>query len=976
MLARYRTHALTVAIQLLSVALSVATFRLAATAFDGAGFGEYALARRALPIVTFPLLVGLGTSLPRFATRHRPGSGLPDPASYALATLLIAVPLLLIVGIMIVVRPSAFARLVFGDARFARLACPTLAAIIGLALHTLAYGLLLARFRTVAASLLQLINAALAPTVAVIASRGDVASALTLLGVIAAVTSLAATSMAVRGLGLRAAAREPLAGPIKDLLAFGIPRVPGEFALFGLFALPAFVAAKRSGIESAGLLSFGMSLVQLIGSLFASGAMLLLPITGRMLADGRPDRVARAVAWSLGLSIAASTILVVAMEAALGPIASLILGPELAQGIAPARWLLLGSIPYVAYIVLRGPLDSLSARPYAAINLTLALAVEIAWLAAGGSPEASMPAGLLVLGALMIATSLRAVRQREGSEGHRISSRSEAELPCRAGFRDIIVPLGDGSPRLAPKVRSNLFDDRPMTDPIPTARLRMEGITKHFGGVHALEGVNLEARAGEVHALCGENGAGKSTLMKILAGAITDYQGRIILNGQPATFSGPRGAEDAGIRIIYQELNLVPDLSVAANIFLGREKRNSVRLLDNRAMEREARKLFERLGTPISPRARVGDLRIGDQQMVEIAKALMFSCEILIMDEPTSALSDAEVARLYRVIDDLRKGGATILYISHKMNEVFTLSDSVTVLRDGRFVATSTRSQTEPAQVVRWMVGREIAALHFEPKEVCGEPRLRVESLGLASPPDSGRPNLSGITFDLHPGEILGVAGLLGAGRTELLESLFGASASMPTGSIALDGKSGRFRSPGEAIAAGVALVTEDRKNLGLFDQMSVGRNISLCRLGEMTKAGLVDRKAERAGVNQQIAALSIKTAGANAAILSLSGGNQQKCILGRWLLTEPKLLLLDEPTRGIDVGAKAEIYALMKRLADAGMAILVTSSELPELLAVCDRILVLCEGRLTADLPRREATEEAIMHAATRFLDRGAKAS
>ena len=500
----------------------------------------------------------------------------------------------------------------------------------------------------------------------------------------------------------------------------------------------------------------------------------------------------------------------------------------------------------------------------------------------------------------------------------------------------------------------------------------MEAITKQFGGIHALQGVSLQARAGEVHAICGENGAGKSTLMKVLAGAITDYDGQILLDHQAVKFSGPRDAEDAGIRIIYQELNLVPDLTVAANIFLGRERRNAIGLLGDRAMEREAKKLFERLGTPISPRACVSDLRIGDQQMVEIAKALMFSAEILIMDEPTSALSDAEVARLNRVIDDLRKGGATVLYISHKMNEVFTLADTVTVLRDGRFVASSASTDTTPAQVVRWMVGREIAALHFEPKVASGKARLSVENLGLASPAGSGRPNLSGITFDLRPGEILGVAGLLGAGRTELLESLFGASAVLPSGSMILDGQSGRFRSPGEAIAAGVALVTEDRKNLGLFDQMTVAKNVSLCRLGAMTTAGLVNRRAERAAVAEQIGALSIKTAGPEAAILSLSGGNQQKCILGRWLLTQPKLLLLDEPTRGIDVGAKAEIYALMKRLADEGMSILVTSSELPELLAVCDRILVLCEGRLTADLPRAGATEEAIMHAATQFLDRG----
>ena len=499
----------------------------------------------------------------------------------------------------------------------------------------------------------------------------------------------------------------------------------------------------------------------------------------------------------------------------------------------------------------------------------------------------------------------------------------------------------------------------------------MVGITKQFGGIHALQGVSLQARAGEVHALCGENGAGKSTLMKVLAGAITDYDGQILLDDKLVKFSGPRDAEDAGIRIIYQELNLVPDLTVAANIFLGRERRNAFGLIDDRAMEREARTLFERLGTPISPRARVGELRIGDQQMVEIAKALMFSAEILIMDEPTSALSDAEVARLYRVIDDLRKGGATILYISHKMNEVFTLADSVTVLRDGKLVAASASVDTTPAQVVRWMVGREIAALHFEPKLATGKARLIVEGLALASPSGSGRPNLSGISFELRPGEILGVAGLLGAGRTELLESLFGASSGQPSGTIVLDGRNGRFRSPGAAIAAGVALVTEDRKNLGLFDQMTVAKNVSVCSLGEMATAGLVNPRAERAAVAEQVAALSIKTAGPEAAILSLSGGNQQKCILGRWLLTRPTLLLLDEPTRGIDVGAKAEIYALMKRLADAGMSILVTSSELPELLAVCDRILVLCEGRLTADIARADATEESIMHAATQFLDR-----
>jgi ribose transport system ATP-binding protein len=508
------------------------------------------------------------------------------------------------------------------------------------------------------------------------------------------------------------------------------------------------------------------------------------------------------------------------------------------------------------------------------------------------------------------------------------------------------------------------------------ARLQMRGITKHFGGVHALEGVDFEARAGEVHALCGENGAGKSTLMKILAGAITDYEGQISLDGKPVRFAGPRDAEDAGIRIIYQELNLVPDLSVAANIFLGRERRGRLGLLDNRAMEAESRKLFERLGAAISPRARVGDLRIGDQQMVEIAKALAFDAAILIMDEPTSALSDAEVSRLFRVIQDLRRSGATVLYISHKMNEVFTLADRVTVLRDGRFVAGAPRDQTEPAQVVRWMVGREIAALHFEPHEARGKPILRVEGLSLPGTP-GGHPALSGISFELHHGEVLGVAGLLGAGRTELLEALFGAGPVPPGGTILLDGHPARFRSPAEAIAAGVALVTEDRKNLGLFDRMTVAENITICHLDALVRLGLIDRRAEGRAVAHALERHAIKAAGGSAAVTSLSGGNQQKCILARWLLTTPRVLLLDEPTRGIDVGAKAEIYALIRHLAvHEGIGIVMTSSELPELLTVCDRILVLCEGRLTAELPRAVATEEAIMHAATQFLDRTAKAS
>ena len=506
---------------------------------------------------------------------------------------------------------------------------------------------------------------------------------------------------------------------------------------------------------------------------------------------------------------------------------------------------------------------------------------------------------------------------------------------------------------------------------LATPRLEMKDITKSFGGVHALGGVTLKAVAGEVHAVCGENGAGKSTLMKILAGAITDYGGQILLDGHPVRFAGPRDAEDSGIRIIYQELNLVPELSVAANLFLGREKTGAFGFLDARAMEAAAKRLFERLGTPISPRARVADLRIGDQQMVEIAKALAFDASIVIMDEPTSALSDAEVARLFRVIHDLKAAGSTILYISHKMNEVFTLADSVTVLRDGKFVATSTRDQTQPAQVIRWMVGREIAALHFDERKSSGKRMLQVDNLNLPSPLGSGRPALKGLGFHVEAGEVVGIAGLLGAGRTELLESLFGATTAEPKGTIILDGQSVKFREPTEAIRAGVALVTEDRKSLGLFTKMTVAENITIRRLDALTKGIFVDPRAEAAAVRESIRKLSIKADGGGAPIMSLSGGNQQKCIIARWLLINPKLLLLDEPTRGIDVGAKAEIYALIRQLAEDGMAILMTSSELPELLTVSDRILVLCEGRLTADFTRAEANEEVIMHAATQFLDR-----
>jgi ABC-type sugar transport system ATPase subunit len=498
-------------------------------------------------------------------------------------------------------------------------------------------------------------------------------------------------------------------------------------------------------------------------------------------------------------------------------------------------------------------------------------------------------------------------------------------------------------------------------DPIISIR----AVTKHFPGVVALDDVSLDISAGELHAIVGENGAGKSTLMKILAGVLTDYEGDILLRGEPYRIVGTRGAETAGVSIIHQELNLVDDLSAAANVFLGREKRSAIGLLDDRAMNRTAGELFAELECDVDPAAPVRQLRVGEKQLVEIAKALSLSAEILIMDEPTSALTEAEVARFDRVVARLRERGTTILYISHKMDEVFRLADRITVLRDGVLIRTLDCGQTNPRQVTHLMVGREIEQTHLDRRRIVGDEVLRVENLSLRRTGDD-RWRLREIGFALRRGEIVGVAGLMGAGRTELLECLFGCSPLPPEGVIIVDGQRRRFAHPQEAIAAGLAMVTEDRKRLGLFDQMTVAENVSLCSLAETTVGGLLSRRREAELADSAIERLGVKTSSRDAAITSLSGGNQQKAILARWLLTEPKVLLLDDPTRGVDVGAKAELYQLMDGLCREGLGIIVTSSELPELLTLCDRILVLSEGRLTAEFSRDEATEAKIMEAAT----------
>lgn len=495
--------------------------------------------------------------------------------------------------------------------------------------------------------------------------------------------------------------------------------------------------------------------------------------------------------------------------------------------------------------------------------------------------------------------------------------------------------------------------------------IRLKGIGKSFGGVRALEGVSLEVEAGELHAIMGENGAGKSTLMKILSGVITEFEGEIEVQGRSIRFSGTREAEAAGIGIIHQELNLVEQISVTDNIFLGRERCIGGIWLDRRGMAAEAKALLQRLECSIDPAMLVGKLRVGDQQLVEIAKALSLGTQILIMDEPTSALTEAEVARLDRVIGSLRQQGVTILYISHKMDEVFRLADRITVLRDGCWIRTVSTRETNPRQLAHWMVGRDIEPLQASGPKL-GDVVLEVEGLSLPWPGHARPWRLKDVSFRLHRGEILGIAGLMGAGRTELLESLFGTSEIPPRGVIRLQGKRVCFRHSNEAMRAGMAMVTEDRKRLGLFTQFNVKQNITLCALRGLSRFGWMVGTGEDRAAREQIEALKIKVQDPLSAILSLSGGNQQKCILARCLLLHPCLLLLDDPTRGIDVGAKAELYSLMQSLAEHGMSILLTSSELPELLTLSDRILVLREGMVAAELSREEATEERIMEAAT----------
>lgn len=505
-----------------------------------------------------------------------------------------------------------------------------------------------------------------------------------------------------------------------------------------------------------------------------------------------------------------------------------------------------------------------------------------------------------------------------------------------------------------------------------TPVLDLRNIGKRFPGVVALDGITFDVRAGAFHAICGENGAGKSTLMKILSGVLTEYEGEFLIRGNRAEFKSTRDAEHAGIAIIHQELNLVEQMTVAANLFLGREKRRGL-FLDEKAMCDEAAALLKLLECPIHPLERVANLRVGDQQLVEIAKALSLNADILIMDEPTSALTENEVERLFRVIERLQKRGVTILYISHKMDEVFQNSDRITVLRDGKHVKTLKSDETSPRDITHLMVGREIENIRLAEDRTPGETILEVRNLSLPRPGHSNRWQLKNISFQLRRGEILGIAGLMGAGRTELMECLFGANEEPIQGEILLNQIVMQFSHPADAKAAGIAMVTEDRKRLGLFAQMNVRENISICTLSQSLSGKMISKTKERTSVQESIDRLGVKTSSSEAAITGLSGGNQQKCIIARWLKTNPQVLLLDDPTRGIDVGAKAELYQMIDQLCREGMSLIVTSSELPELITLSDRILVLCEGRQTGELSRAEFSEQRIMELATTPIKTGA---
>ncbi|MBT2336255.1 sugar ABC transporter ATP-binding protein [Variovorax paradoxus] len=490
----------------------------------------------------------------------------------------------------------------------------------------------------------------------------------------------------------------------------------------------------------------------------------------------------------------------------------------------------------------------------------------------------------------------------------------------------------------------------------------LRNLGKSFAGVRALDRAQFDLLPGEVHALMGENGAGKSTLMKVLAGVYRKDSGEIEFDGRPVDIESPRAAQALGIGIIHQELNLMNHLSAAQNIFIGREPRGALGLfVDEEAMRREAQRIFERMNLRLDPRTPVGELTVAKQQMVEIAKALSFDSRVLIMDEPTAALNNEEVADLFRIIGQLKSQGVAIVYISHKMDELQRIADRVTVMRDGQYIATVPMATTPMDTLIAMMVGRQLAEVENDFPDTSGH-EIVLEARGITR-----GAMVRDASFVLRKGEILGFAGLMGAGRTELARAVFGADA-LDAGEVFVNGRKVSIRSPEDAVSHGIGYLSEDRKHFGLATGMDVETNIALASMKRFLSLGFfVDQAAIEAEGRRYVKQLAIKTPSGRQQVRLLSGGNQQKIVIAKWLLRDCSVLFFDEPTRGIDVGAKAEIYKLLHTLAAEGKAIAIISSELPEILRMSHRVLVMCEGRITGELAGREATQEKIMQLATR---------
>jgi len=489
--------------------------------------------------------------------------------------------------------------------------------------------------------------------------------------------------------------------------------------------------------------------------------------------------------------------------------------------------------------------------------------------------------------------------------------------------------------------------------------LRMQGIQKYFSGVHALNGVNFELRAGEVHALMGENGAGKSTLIKVLCGIHKRDGGTVELFGEEVNFDNIAQSQAAGISVIHQELNMMNHLTVAQNMFIGREF-ISGGLIDDKAMEREAQALFNKMGVKIDPAVKLGDLTVGKQQMVEIAKAVSRDCKLLVLDEPTAALTLPEVEELFKIMLELKSKGIGMIYISHRMDEINRISDRVTVMRDGEYVGTVNTAEVTKDDIVKMMVGRVIMGEQKETSNVAPDAPVVLEVKNL----NAGK-EVKNISFTLRKGEILGFAGLMGAGRTEVVRALYGADRKQ-TGEIFINGKKVNIRTPEQATKYGICYLSEDRKRFGLMLDKSVTQNSAIASIDDYISFGLINDSKMREVSAEANAKLRTKTPSMEQLLKNLSGGNQQKVIIARWLMKNSDIFIFDEPTRGIDVGAKSEIYKLMDELVQQGKSIIMISSELPEVLRMSDRILVMCEGRKTGELDISEATQENIMQLAT----------